>query len=66
MSFQTCDLTTLTDINCYDLILSVDVMEHIEEDVIVFQNFYRSLKENGILLISTPSDKGGSDVHNDK
>ena len=41
-------------------------MEHIEEDVKVFQNFYKSLKENGILLISTPSDKGGSDVHNDK
>lgn len=63
--FQTGDLTTLTDINCYDLILSVDVMEHIEEDVLVFQNFYKSLKDNGILLLSTPSDKGGSDVHND-
>ena len=24
-----------------------------------------SLKINGILLISTPSDKGGSDIHND-
>ena len=40
-------------------------MEHIEEDVLVFQNFYKSLKNNGILLISTPSDKGGSDVHSD-
>jgi hypothetical protein len=38
-------------------------MEHIEEDIVVFQNFYQSLKNNGILLISTPSDKGGSDVH---
>jgi hypothetical protein len=38
-------------------------MEHIEEDIHVFQNFYKSLKNNGILLISTPSDKGGSDVH---
>jgi SAM-dependent methyltransferase len=38
-------------------------MEHIEEDILVFKNFYRSLKNNGILLISTPSDKGGSDVH---
>jgi hypothetical protein len=38
-------------------------MEHIEEDSMVFQNFYKSLKNNGILLISTPSDKGGSDVH---
>jgi len=65
VSFYTCNLTTLNDINCFDIILSVDVMEHIEEDVLVFQNFYKSLKNNGILLISTPSDKGGSDVHNE-
>jgi SAM-dependent methyltransferase len=61
--FNTGDLTALNEINCYNLILSVDVMEHIEEDVLVFKNFYRSLKNDGILLISTPSDKGGSDVH---
>ncbi len=52
-------------INCFDIILSVDVMEHIEEDVLVFKNFYNSLKNNGVILISTPSDQGGSDVHND-
>ncbi|HNW56260.1 MAG TPA: class I SAM-dependent methyltransferase [Bacteroidales bacterium] len=63
VSFQTCDLTTLSDLNCYNLIISVDVMEHIEKDVLVLNNFYRSLKNGGILLISTPSDKGGSDVH---
>ena len=61
--FKNGDLTRLTDTACYDLILSVDVMEHIEDDLLVFKNFYRSLKENGTLLISTPSDKGGSDVH---
>jgi SAM-dependent methyltransferase len=65
VSFSACDLTTLNESSCYDLILSVDVMEHIEEDVVVFQNFYKSLKNNGILVISTPSDKGGSDVHAD-
>jgi len=65
VTFQTCDLTALTDLNCYNIILSVDVMEHIEEDVLVFKNFYKSLQDNGILLISTPSDKGGSDVHDD-
>jgi len=63
--FETGDLTALADLNTYDIILSVDVMEHIEEDVKVFRNFYNSLHDNGILLISTPSDKGGSDVHND-
>jgi len=63
VSFETADLTKLADNDCYDFILSVDVMEHIGEDVLVFRNFYRSLRNNGILLISTPSDKGGSDVH---
>jgi SAM-dependent methyltransferase len=66
VSFHACDLTTLNESSCYDIVLSVDVMEHIEEDVVVFQNFYKSLKNNGILLISTPSDRGGSDVHSDQ
>ena len=61
--FKVEDLTTYYKDNCYDLILSVDVMEHILEDVQVFRNFHRSLKSGGMLLISTPSDQGGSDVH---
>ncbi len=65
VKFNICDLTELSDLNSYDIILSVDVMEHIEDDVRVFKNFYNSLRDNGILLISTPSDQGGSDVHND-
>jgi SAM-dependent methyltransferase len=65
VTFHTEDLTALSDPDCYNIILSVDVMEHIEEDVLVFRNFYNSLKKDGILLISTPSDKGGSDVHSD-
>jgi SAM-dependent methyltransferase len=64
VTFQTRDLTTLSDTECYNIILSVDVMEHIENDDLVFDNFYKSLKINGVVLISTPSDKGGSDVHN--
>lgn len=57
------DLTTFQKENSFDLVLSVDVMEHILEDVLVFKNFHKSLKEGGMLLISTPSDQGGSDVH---
>ena len=38
-------------------------MEHIQEDIKVFSNFYASLKTGGMLLVSTPSDQGGSDVH---
>ena len=62
--FQKADLITFNERDNYNIILSVDVMEHIEDDMMVFNNLYRALKQGGILLISTPSDKGGSDVHN--
>lgn len=61
--FKIADLTQYSEENAFDLILSVDVMEHIENDMLVFKNFYNSLKPEGMLLISTPSDQGGSDVH---
>ncbi|MDP4266267.1 MAG: class I SAM-dependent methyltransferase [Bacteroidota bacterium] len=57
------DLTLLNKKDLYDLVVCVDVMEHIEDDVKVFENYYASLKDKGMLLISTPSDKGGSDSH---
>lgn len=63
ISFAIADLTTFTEPSTYDLILSVDVMEHILDDVKVFENFHTSLKSGGMLLVSTPSDQGGSDVH---
>ncbi|MFW5821367.1 MAG: class I SAM-dependent methyltransferase [Bacteroidota bacterium] len=63
--FEVGDLTKYKDPGRFHLILSVDVMEHIEEDVKVFENFHESLVPGGVLLISTPSDQGGSDVHED-
>ena len=65
VSFDMADLTTYADPEKFSLILSVDVMEHILEDVQVFKNFHQSLKAGGVLLISTPSDQGGSDVHDE-
>lgn len=65
VKFQVADLTKFTEPNTYDLCLSVDVMEHILEDVLVFKNICTSLKPGGMLLISTPSDQGGSDVQGD-
>jgi SAM-dependent methyltransferase len=63
VDFATADLTVFSEPDIYDLILSVDVMEHIAEDELVFRNFYDSLTQGGMVLISTPSDQGGSDVH---
>ncbi len=65
ISFAWADLTQLKESLAWDLVLSVDVMEHIEDDRAVFGHFYRGLREGGILLISTPSDQGGSDVHHE-
>lgn len=59
------DLVTWISGEKHDLILCVDVMEHIAEDRTVFNNFLKMTAEGGYLVISTPSDQGGSDVHSD-
>jgi 2-polyprenyl-3-methyl-5-hydroxy-6-metoxy-1,4-benzoquinol methylase len=64
--FKTADLTIYQSADSYDLVVSVDVMEHIEEDIKVFHNFYKSLHKGGYVLINTPSDQGGSDVHHEE
>lgn len=63
VNFAVGDLTKYKTKQAVDMVLSVDVMEHILEDVKVFENFHASLKTGGMVLISTPSDQGGSDVH---
>ena len=63
MSFEGADLNTFSEPGAYDLVLCVDVLEHIEDDVRVMKNLCGSLKPGGLMVISTPSDKGGSDVH---
>ena len=65
MQKQDLIISKLDSIEAYDLVLSVDVMEHIEDDRTVFKRIYKGLKPGGVLLISTPSDQGGSDVHHD-
>lgn len=63
VSFRKADLLGFSEPETYDLALCIDVLEHIEDDVKVMANLCRSLKPGGVLIISTPSDKGGSDVH---
>ncbi len=60
--FAVDDLTDLQAEGPFDLILSVDVMEHIADDRAVFGHFARVLRPGGHVIINTPSDLGGSDV----
>lgn len=63
VSFTVEDLTSIDHKQKFDLIVCVDVMEHIHDDVKVFGNFFSALKPDGYLLINSPSVYGGSDVH---
>jgi SAM-dependent methyltransferase len=63
--FKVDDLTKLNEKEAYDFVLSVDVMEHILDDIGVFKRFYTALKKNGRVLINTPSNLGGSDAHDE-
>lgn len=49
------DLQTFTPKGNYDLIIAIDIMEHIEDDRSVLDNFHKVLNDNGKLIISTPS-----------
>lgn len=66
IKFEVGDLLEISEKETYDLIVCVDVMEHIVEDVKVFSNYYNALKPGGFLLINTPSIFGGSDAHSDE
>lgn len=61
--FEEGDVTRFQQPNSFDLVVCVDVMEHILEDEAALRCYSTSLKEGGMLIISTPSDQGGSDVH---
>lgn len=49
------DLTAFQQANTFDLALSVDVMEHIEDDRAVYANVFASLRKGGYFVIATPS-----------
>lgn len=66
VSFAVEDLTAINHRDRFDLIVCVDVMEHIPDDVKVFQNYSNALKKDGYLLINTPSIYGGSEVYHDE
>lgn len=63
VKFEVGDVTKFQRPDSFDLVVCVDVMEHILEDEAALRCYSTSLKAGGMLIISTPSDQGGSDVH---
>jgi SAM-dependent methyltransferase len=57
VSFVCCDLFELKEKEKYDLIYSIDVLEHISGNWKVIENIYRALKNEGIFYLAMPSEK---------
>lgn len=53
-SFIDADLGDFRNSSAYDLIVSVDNLEHIDDDARVLANFYDALRPGGFLLVHVP------------
>lgn len=53
------DLLFLSAAGTYDIIYSIDVLEHIPDNFRVIQNFFRALKPGGYLYIHMPNKTDG-------
>jgi SAM-dependent methyltransferase len=63
VGFEVGDVTKFQMPEAFDLVVCVDVMEHVLEDEAALRCYSTSLRTGGMLIVSTPSDNGGSDVH---
>ena len=52
--FECGDIAAIPADSRYDLILSIDVLEHIEDDIGVLTGYYRALEPQGELLLHVP------------
>ncbi|HHE37527.1 MAG TPA: class I SAM-dependent methyltransferase [Candidatus Cloacimonetes bacterium] len=55
-SCQQADLVDYVPEKKFDLIIAIDILEHIEDDLQVLQNFHKVLNKKGKLIISSPSN----------
>ncbi len=51
---ETADLQKYIPAEEQDLIIAIDILEHIEDDLAVMKNFHKAAKPEGRLIISTP------------
>ena len=64
LDFHQADVTQLDALpsNSFDVIVSFETLEHVMEHDRMLAGFYRLLKQDGILLISTPDKKNYTDA----
>lgn len=55
VEFRVESLEHCADAQGFDLIISADVLEHIENDRVIIRNLFRVLRPNGFLIITSPS-----------
>jgi SAM-dependent methyltransferase len=55
--FRVGDVEIMDEQNSFDLIITVDLLEHVEHDEKAMKNIYEALKPGGVLLLTTPIDK---------
>src|SRR5690606_20417060 len=60
--FKTVDIKDYVRPDAYDLVLSIDVLNYIEDDKKVLDNIYQSLKMKGTFLLSVPTSKSDIDI----
>lgn len=60
------DLLTLDRKELFDMVLCVDVLEHIEEDLKALENLRESLKPGGVILIHSPSHLSAEDADDEE
>lgn len=65
IQFKLADLLNLKPDEKFDLIICIDVLEHIEEDQKVIQNLSNLLKKGGYFLMHSPSHLSEDDAEED-
>jgi SAM-dependent methyltransferase len=53
--FKVADLVSIPDSNRFDLVLCIDILEHIQDDAAAIRGIYRALAPEGLLVLHVPA-----------
>ena len=66
ITFETADLLKYDQPESYDMAICIDVLEHIEEDVLVMTNLRKALRPGGYFIMHSPSIYAEEDAGDDE